>query len=999
MTIIILYALIFFLFFLVIRQSNHIKKTVLSLGYLKGEIKKLKNQVAELYESHSEVTPPEIKKRPAPSEKMEKSGTGIITQKSNQRINERLDLSEDFKPEKTVLQKYKKSETVQADSGKGYNKPAASFNWENFLGAKMFAWIGGLSLFIGFAFLLKFSLDHNLISPAVRISAGFLSGAALVIGGIYLKQKTYEVTSQTLCATGIVILYASNFAAGSVYNYIGTASSIALMSIITAGAFLLSVKSGSKVIAVLGIVGGFLTWPILSTGYDQTFALFTYITFLNSGLICVAFYKKWNFLIALGAAGTVLTEAGWVIQFFSPEKYFASVSVFLWFNLMFCAVCLTGKKFNQSDKWLNLSAVSIPFVTLLFSLYLIMFPNTAAVLTAAFSCMLGADLCLAAVILIEKKLLKYHMSAGGFVFFILSLWITLRMPSEFLIWALGSALVFTFIHSAFPMFIAKGAPSAVVSRYSGFSPLLALLLTLIPLLKGYADSYLIWPFALMINAGVMILAVLTAAAWIVLGALVVSVLVIIAWFFSGAAGGFSALDLVLLIGSFAVVFSVIATFVLDYVKRKVNDPNSSKEPSNTCGDFFKNEDVFLHIPVFSTVLPFILLILASDRLTIESPMLILGAGMFLVFITVWLSRHLKAVVLMPIAMGCMFLLELVIHLHHFNIEYISIYLVAYLLSFSIFALFPFYYRRDYMGAVIPWAAAALSGPIHYFLILDTVKVMFPNMIQGLLPAVFAALYYVGLTVLIKMTQQIILNRNAILTWFGGSVLFFVTVFFPVQFDLQWLTIGWAVEGLVLIMIYKKIPHKGFHGLGAALLAAAFIRLGLNGEVFRSYPLSEFRIFNWYLYTYGTAVICLMSGAGLLRREENRLYGVSTVPVLYTLGTVLAFMLMNIEISDFYSYGVPLRFHFSGGFAQGMTYSIAWALFALGLLITGVKKHLKAVRYAAIALIGVTLIKLFIFDLRQLNQLYRISAFIGVAAVLITSSVIYQKWVVKNHEYN
>ena len=101
-------------------------------------------------------------------------------------------------------------------------------------------------------------------------------------------------------------------------------------------------------------------------------------------------------------------------------------------------------------------------------------------------------------------------------------------------------------------------------------------------------------------------------------------------------------------------------------------------------------------------------------------------------------------------------------------------------------------------------------------------------------------------------------------------------------------------------------------------------------------------------------------------------------LLYTLGTILTFLLLNIQIADYFSVGPTLTFSFTGNFARDMTYSIAWALFAFALLIIGMKKKTKAVRYAGLALLLVTLVKLFLHDLQNLGQLYRIGAFIGVA---------------------
>jgi uncharacterized membrane protein len=75
----------------------------------------------------------------------------------------------------------------------------------------------------------------------------------------------------------------------------------------------------------------------------------------------------------------------------------------------------------------------------------------------------------------------------------------------------------------------------------------------------------------------------------------------------------------------------------------------------------------------------------------------------------------------------------------------------------------------------------------------------------------------------------------------------------------------------------------------------------------------------------------------------------------------------------------------------MTYSIAWAIFAFILLIVGINRKLKAPRYAAIGLIGITLAKLFLHDLINLGQLYRVGALLVVASVLIIGSYLYQRF--------
>src|SRR6476646_4787644 len=149
--------------------------------------------------------------------------------------------------------------------------PKPPIDWEQFMGAKLFAWIGGFALFLGIAFFVKYSFEHNLIPPELRVAIGFVVGASLVVGGLLLKRKENAVTAQTLCATGILVLYAVTFACRAYYHFafFGLIPTFLLMTLITAVAFLLSVRLNAIIVAVLGIAGGFLTPILLSTNQDN----------------------------------------------------------------------------------------------------------------------------------------------------------------------------------------------------------------------------------------------------------------------------------------------------------------------------------------------------------------------------------------------------------------------------------------------------------------------------------------------------------------------------------------------------------------------------------------------------------------------------------------------------------------------------------------------------------------------------------------------------------
>jgi uncharacterized membrane protein len=241
-------------------------------------------------------------------------------------------------------------------------------------------------------------------------------------------------------------------------------------------------------------------------------------------------------------------------------------------------------------------------------------------------------------------------------------------------------------------------------------------------------------------------------------------------------------------------------------------------------------------------------------------------------------------------------------------------------------------------------------------------------------------------------------RMTQLAWFGGVALFFITLIFPIQFDRQWITIGWALEGAALLWLFHRVPHPGLRLTGVGLLVAAFVRLTFNPAVLEYHVRSTTPIFNWYLYAYGIVTVCLFAGARLLAPPRNLILQSNAPPILAGLGTVLAFLLLNIEIADFFSApGSTLTFQFSSKvssdiiFERDMTFSIAWALFALVLLVAGILKKIPAARYAAMGLLCVTLLKLFFHDLSRIGQLYRVVALVGVAAIAMLASFAYQKF--------
>src|SRR5207244_784742 len=110
------------------------------------------------------------------------------------------------------------------------------------------------------------------------------------------------------------------------------------------------------------------------------------------------------------------------------------------------------------------------------------------------------------------------------------------------------------------------------------------------------------------------------------------------------------------------------------------------------------------------------------------------------------------------------------------------------------------------------------------------------------------------------------------------------------------------------------------------------------------------------------------------------------------GVVLLFLLLNIEITDFYATGPELTLRFGVSVEQDLTYTIGWLVFGLCLLMAGIALHSRHARVAAIALIAVTALKGFLYDMRNLGGLYLVFSLVGLAISLALVALALQKFV-------
>ena len=856
-------------------------------------------------------------------------------------------------------------------------EPAPVIDWERFMGVQLFAWVGGFALFLGVAFFVKYSFDNNLISPSTRVALGFLFGTGAIVAGLLLRDRGLGVTVETLCASGVAILYADVFGSRALYALVSAEAAFALMALVTVVAFVLAMRLNSKYVAILGLVGGFLTPPLLSTGIDRAFALFAYVTMLDAGIGAIAVKMDWGFLVPMAAAGTFAMEAGWTAKFFAVEKQRVLAAAIVWFCAGFLGLAGIARRKDRTDALFHLPAAALAFASLSFCVYMLDFRSLATQPVMQFVLLIFVNVELAYASLRREELRPIYILGGIGTFYILFSWTSQWLTNDLLLPALATYLAFGIIHAAVPALIQITRPNRSAWTWGYAFPALMLGLVVLNIQLGHIAGFLVWPFVLALG----LVAITTAWLASVLWAAAVCVILVV-----GAFGAWTlrlpdvagVIQILPLLAVFTLIFFAWSLFMGRRWPLAAGPGMEAPDPSAPA-----------QLAATAALMPFALLMAVGSKLALPDPSSVFGLMLLLniLLLGVVAFRGLDAVAGMAViaTVG----VEYCWHVRNFDQAHPALAVAWYGLFYGLFLVYPFVLRKRLNG-ITPWLAAAASGPAHFLLFYRAFELTMGKDYIGAVPAALAVPSLAALWAVATSGDSIDAQRPTKLAAFGAVALLFITLILPVQFDKEWLTFGWGLEGAALIWLHSRVRHPGLKVWGAALLAVAFVRLTLNQAVFSYHPRSGTPFFNWYLLVYGAVAACEYAAAqGFEDFEEGGSLALRSI--LQGFGTMLLFLLLNIEIADYFSKGAAITFDFSASLSQDMTYSLAWALFAIGVIAFGVANKAQTARYGGLALLSATIGKVFLHDLWRLGQLYRVASIIGLAVILILVSFMYQRF--------
>jgi uncharacterized membrane protein len=278
------------------------------------------------------------------------------------------------------------------------------------------------------------------------------------------------------------------------------------------------------------------------------------------------------------------------------------------------------------------------------------------------------------------------------------------------------------------------------------------------------------------------------------------------------------------------------------------------------------------------------------------------------------------------------------------------------------------------------------------------------------PSLGWSLYALGLPLLAFLAASRLLatgaaDRLAALLAAGALLLWLLLAFALVR----WLSVTFG-DGLAPYGIAERALHGGVwlvtaYGLlrrdgvapflptriawaligGFAAIDLLMVQLLELNPLWTGEPVGTLPIFNALLLAYALpGLMALLSARELARQGWNHL-AICTAIV----GLVLALAWLGLEIRHAFHGSVLTG---PTGDAESWAYSALLIVAALLLLAGGILRRSRAVRLAALAVLLLAVVKVFLVDLADLEGLWRAASFLGLGACLVAIGLAYQRFV-------
>jgi uncharacterized membrane protein len=261
-------------------------------------------------------------------------------------------------------------------------KTSSSPDLEDLIAGNWFNRIGISALILSVSFFLKYAFDNNWVGPAGRVAIGLVLGAAMLPWSQWLLGRGYSYFSEGIAALGQATLLLSIWAGCHYYSLFSLDVGFVGMVVVTAVMALIAVGRKSERVALLSLIGGFVTPLLLSSGKDAQVVLFSYLLVLGGGLLVIGALRDWRSIAPVSFVFTQLYFWGWYNTFYKPAKLELTLLFATLFFLLYFALPVIRTIRKSSLDRVGMFVVFVNSFAYLGALYVLLWPEYRWTLTA-----------------------------------------------------------------------------------------------------------------------------------------------------------------------------------------------------------------------------------------------------------------------------------------------------------------------------------------------------------------------------------------------------------------------------------------------------------------------------------------------------------------------------------------------------------------------------------------------------------------------------------------
>lgn len=770
---------------------------------------------------------------------------------------------------------------------------------EQQLGAKLAVWIGGIALVLAVFFLIKYSVEKNLLSYNTRVILGLLLGIALLYASNFLHVKPNSPGNlricQSLAGSGVTILYIVTFAATILYKLIPEFIGLLGMGIITTIAVIMSLRLGAKV-AIFGLVGGLITPLLLGISSVSWQIIFIYLYVIFLGFMIVINLQNWWFLAVPAQLGVIL----WAIICVIKSSYPALERISIYIGVFLLAISITTiitsmyayvressspNKLSSTIKIVNYLGVFLPTILIAMITFILKFPLPMLLI---FGIMIVKSSYLA---YLDSELYSFAPIATAITNLILLQGWSIGNEKMFCLHLLTSGCIyltlgyFNLWHTNSPLLWGK---------FLGFIGIL-----------GFLSGYNYFRNYLSLFAS--------------------------SWFWC----------------SLAIFLGLISLYSLYQIYTKYSNDKIYKQ--DLLGIFAGIATIFISIGLAIQLEPKYFLIAVSGEILIIS----------------WFNNHIDIKALRFIGMLLTYIM-VILMLPQFNL----------LLNLIMHGLFEINltYQETFQVIASPQIQFGIPAIMiiiaSYFLNLKKQYNLVKKLDLLTVCLMIVTAYYLKVNILDPKIAQV--TNNILERAFITNILF--------------------VYGIACLIFGRIAARSTMFYSGILLCICALIRIGykdlwLYNPLWVETTVYGWPIFNSLMLSFGLPLIWTWLAVQQLKLNnqgnwENYAHWIMLSLLLALVSFNIRYMFQGANINPT-AIATNIELY---------SYSIAWLSIGIFTLILGIIKRDKLLRYTSMGLILITVLKVFLYDISELQGLYRVFSFFGLGLSLIVLSWIYNRFV-------